>query len=445
MNGLEAAIKNALARSDRSSAEVRARIYQSSREALEAGLRKQNIEDPEVIAGHRQRLEQLIRIIEHDERERLLSLVAEHVKKTTPPVPPEDTGPTIGGVLRREPAFSDDDEHSRDDSYLAAERPAVAPPNVAAPEAKHSRTADDLSVRREEPSLSAKPATAAKAAPKPVPTQRAEPELGVDDHFSTRDENEFGGAYDLTNSGRGDDELSFKPDPIVVHKKRRGFFARLMILFTLLAFVILGAAWVYTSGVLISADERDQSVPNPPAEVQEEDFNGQDDQSSQAPVAAPDQQLSGGFSADWLEVFNADKNLAAMRPGSMVATENVELPSGKAIRVSSRSATSAGDLSFDVPVDLMRQLTGRNATIAVTLQSSNDTPTQVAIDCDFNNLGHCSRHRFTAMPERSDFLIDAKFTDAIVANASGKITVNADIAGEGRSVNLYSVRILPAN
>ncbi|MHC2416358.1 hypothetical protein ACVMB2_000210 [Sinorhizobium meliloti] len=60
MSGLETAIRNALERSDRSNAEIRARIYQSARQALENGLQKQQIEDPEVISVQRQRLEAVI-------------------------------------------------------------------------------------------------------------------------------------------------------------------------------------------------------------------------------------------------------------------------------------------------------------------------------------------------------------------------------------------------
>ncbi|MCY1310482.1 hypothetical protein D9M70_606760 [compost metagenome] len=56
MSGLETAIRNALERSDRASAETRARIYQSARQALEAGLQKQGIEDVNVIAQQRHRL-----------------------------------------------------------------------------------------------------------------------------------------------------------------------------------------------------------------------------------------------------------------------------------------------------------------------------------------------------------------------------------------------------
>ena len=68
MSGLETAIRNALARSERANAEVRARIYQSARNALEAGLRKQEISDPETITAQRHRLEATIHQIEAEER-----------------------------------------------------------------------------------------------------------------------------------------------------------------------------------------------------------------------------------------------------------------------------------------------------------------------------------------------------------------------------------------
>ncbi len=71
MSGLETAIRNALERSDRSDPETRARIYQSARQALEAGLRKQSVTDPQVIFSQRQRLEDKIQEIEIQERVRL--------------------------------------------------------------------------------------------------------------------------------------------------------------------------------------------------------------------------------------------------------------------------------------------------------------------------------------------------------------------------------------
>ena len=446
MNGLEVAIKNALARSDRTSAEVRARIYQSSREALEAGLRKQNIEDPELVAQHRQRLEQLIRLIEREERDRLLSLVAEHVKKTIPPTS-EETGPTIGGVLRRDPAFGDSD-HSIDGYDNGVRSEPVQPvqhvqlAQPVYPPTTHATKAATPDITVEQP-LRAPPSEKASKPAKSAQGQREEPRLGTDEQIDDFTTNVTSRGYDLTDSPRDDEELSFKPEPIVVRKKRRGLFARMLIIFTLFAFLVMGAAWIYSSGLLISEAQRDQSVPNPPAEIQEDDFDGAD--ASTPPTAfEPDRQLTGSFSSDWLNVFDAGMNVGTVKAGSQVTTENVRLPSGAALRVTSRGSTNGGDIQFEVPVELMRQLSGRTSTIAVTLQSSTDTPTQVSIECDFKSLGQCSRHRFTAMPERSDLLINTTFTGGMVANATGSISVNADIDGAGKSVNIYSVRILPS-
>ena len=57
--------------------ETRARIYQSARNALEAGLRKQDIHDPDVIAQQRHRLEAIIHAIETEERATLRARAAD--------------------------------------------------------------------------------------------------------------------------------------------------------------------------------------------------------------------------------------------------------------------------------------------------------------------------------------------------------------------------------
>lgn len=76
------------------------------------------------------------------------------------------------------------------------------------------------------------------------------------------------------SSRAGDSSLAFRPEGAVGRRKRRGLFARLFIYVTLLAFIGFGAWWVYSSGLLLSPEQRDTSVPNPPAQVQAEDFNG---------------------------------------------------------------------------------------------------------------------------------------------------------------------------
>jgi hypothetical protein len=383
VSGLETAIRNALEKTDRSSAEVRARVYQSSRQALEAGLRKQGIDDPNIVAQQRQRLETLIHQIEQEERNRLLDVVAEH--------------------MRREPA--------------AAQVPPQARSVRPAP-----LTAEPLD--EDDDAISVEPET--RGAPSRAP-----------DVGDFRAERSSASAQGTAHSAAGDAaSLAFKPERAVRgRKRRRGLFARLFIMFTLLAFVGLAGWWVYSSGLLLTPAQRDTSVPNPPAEVQSEDFTGNEPE--------PSLQAGRGFSDDWVEIYNADRGNAGIRSGSQASIENIATPAGKAIRVTSKSAGDDGSINIEVPAEVLKDMVGKSSTISVTLQSSSDRQTQVSISCDFSSLGDCARHRFTATPERADMLINASFDRTLAPNSAGRIAINSDIDGDGRPINLYSVRILP--
>ena len=75
MSGLETAIRNALDRSDRTDGDTRARIYQSARQALEAGLQRQGVTDKLIVMQQQKRLEEKIREIETEEVDRLAGRV----------------------------------------------------------------------------------------------------------------------------------------------------------------------------------------------------------------------------------------------------------------------------------------------------------------------------------------------------------------------------------
>jgi hypothetical protein len=380
VSGLETAIRNALEKSDRSNAEVRARIYQSSRQALEAGLRKQGIDDPQVVAQQRQRLESLIHLIENEERNRLLDRVEQQLR------PPASDSPV---------------EHDH----------AVDP--VSQP-AHHDHMAVEPELRGETRDVRQ---GAAAIAPETSSAGRRN------------------GKPSKRSSSAADASLAFRPEGAVGRRKRRGLFARLFIYVTLLAFIGFGAWWVYSSGLLLSPEQRDTSVPNPPAQVQAEDFNGTE--------PAPSLSAGRGFSDDWVEVFNAERGSSGVSAGPRANVENVATPAGKVIRVTSKSVAQDGAVSVEVPVEVMRDMAGKSSTISITLQSSSDRQTQVSVSCDFATLGDCSRHRFTATAERADMLLNTTFERSLAPNAPGKIFINSDIDGSGRPINLYSVRILP--
>jgi hypothetical protein len=393
VSGLETAIRTALSNADRDNPEVRAKIYQSARQALEAGLRKQDIADADAVTHHRHRLEATIHMIEAEERERL------HPRQgppevSVPPVveipPPaahrarEDAdSPAIGGETR---AHVGPDPRFGDESSLAAVHAGSAD-HLGAPEATETFTAD-----------------------------------------------------------RRPSNMDFRPERAAARRKPRKFFSRLLVWCVLLAFIGMGAWWAHTSGLLMTAAERDTSVANPPASTAPEDFDGADENdeaaaSGNGPAPATiDPQNS--FSAAWIEVFTPS-DASKIVKGSQSRTENVAESDGPAIRLVSQSGDRDGNVGISVPADVLQQLAGKSSTIAITLQSTSDEPTQITVECDFQSLGDCARHRFTVTREKSDVLLQVRFDRSMAPNSAGTLLINSDLDGKARGVNLYAVRILP--
>jgi hypothetical protein len=395
VSGLETAIRTALDNADRDNPEVRAKIYQSARQALEAGLRKQDVTDTEAVSHHRHRLETTIHMIEAEERQRLHprqgppEVPVPPVVEVPPPVAPRARenfdSPSIGGETRSPIAAVADDRYD-DESGLAGLHAGSADHLAAAPAAPEAFAADK------------KPAN-----------------------------------------------MDFRPERAVARRKPRKFFSRLLVWCVLLAFIGMGAWWAHTSGLLMSAAERDTSVANPPASTAPEDFNGADDSgaassdSSQAPVTIDPQN---SFSDAWIEVFKpSDANKVVK--GTRSSAESVAENDGPAMRLISQSNGSDGNVGISVPPDVLQQLAGKSSTIAITLQSTTDEPTQITVECDFQSLGDCARHRFTVGREKSDVLVQVRFDRSLAPTSAGTLQINSDVDGKARGINLYAVRILP--
>lgn len=216
MSGLETAIRHALERSDRTNSETRARIYQSARNALEAGLKKQDVHDPDVIAQQRHRLEVIIHAIEVEERAALKA---------------------ASGA----PAVRLDADRHEDQAPSAALDDGIhMPPGRGAAEGVSPVVDGGLAGLRPERREASRAPEAATA--ESVPRKR----------------------------GRVAKVVPPKP-----RRRRRGrFLSFVMVVTTLVAAFGTAAWWVQTSGLLKSAAERDTSVANPPSTVHSEDFDG---------------------------------------------------------------------------------------------------------------------------------------------------------------------------
>lgn len=396
LNGLETAIRNALERSDRTNAETRARIYQSARQALESGLRKQNVNDPETVAEQRHRLETLIHAIEQEERHRLDHAVG---AADTPTRQTGAAAPVPPTVVQAVPP--------------GAPSPRAEPPIVDKAHADPPSAVVDQGL------------TASR-------DHRAEPAAGRRDPLPPGDE------VDRVLEVRA--EAPMRP-----RKPRRGLYSRLFILSVVFATLGMGAWWIYTSGIMLSVEERDTSVPNPPPRAEDEDFNGADattEPTAESSAAPRTLDAQSGFSDSWIQVFEP-KQISAIRARGNALVDVVAASDGTAIQIVSRSADADGSAEITVPTDILREMAGRTSTIALTLQSADDKPVQISVSCDFGRLGDCARHRFTVNPEKTDVLFRVSFERAMAPGTSGQLLLNGDLGGTGRGVNLYSVRILP--
>lgn len=418
MSGLETAIRSALERSDRANPEIRARIYQSARQALETGLRKQDITDINVVAGQRQRLEATIRQIEVEERAR----PAQELPVQEIPVSSElgalDVSPAAARAEAGQPA-------QRSEPVMGVRGETRDPP----PSARASAPVEPVSV---EP-----------AAPE---ADFGDMRAGPADHLGAdSDIRPTAGAPAAPRS------MNFKPERAAVRRKPRKFFSRLLVFCILLAFLGVGAWWIKTSGLFMSAAQRDTSVRNPPAHVDSQDFSGNngaddtaDDDDNSGPVnpglATIDPQNS--FSEEWVEVFKPT-DAAKVTAGAQAKAENVSENEGPAVRLTSLTSGSDGNASVEVPVNVLQQMAGKPSTIALTLQSTSDAPTQITVECDFGSLGRCGRHRFTVSRQKTDALFQVHFDRSLAPTSAGRLIINSDVDGKARGVNVYAIRVLP--
>ncbi len=410
MSGLETAIRSALERSDRANPEIRARIYQSARQALEAGLRKQDITDIDVVSAQRQRLEATIRQIEAEERTRPAQEV---------PVSPQLDAPHVS------PAAHEVETVQRPDPVMSVRGETRDPP----PSARAPQAAEPMSV-----------ASAARE------SDFGDMRAGPADHLGADSD-----TYSVADAPARTRSMNFKPERAAVRRKPRKFFSRLLIFCILLAFLGVGAWWIKTSGVFMSAAQRDTSVRNPPAHVDSQDFSGNssDDDTSEeddnsGPVnpglATIDPQNS--FSDEWVEVLKPT-DAQKVTTGQQSKAENVSENEGPAVRLTSLSSGSDGNATVEVPVNVLQQMAGKASTIALTLQSTSDAPTQITVECDFGSLGRCGRHRFTVSRQKTDALFQIQFDRSLAPTSPGRLVINSDVDGKARGVNVYAIRVLP--
>lgn len=442
MSGLEQAIRNALERAERADPDIRARIYQSARNALDAGLRKQEISDVSVIERQRQRLEVTIREIEDEEMARLRS-IAQFERVALGREPEEELAPepepqpeVIADApfgRRSEPTFATAPEPAAEPLDAEFEDEPAPVESVRTPEAAWNNSG----ASRVEPAVEIRPdARADNRNANPAPSDQA-----TDDDYLAG----------LTATREARTTQATQPEPaqwddaaaeaVAPTRKRRGGFGSFLVsaFVYLFLFGIIGGGvwWVYATGMVDAALKGGGDFQLVPDALRPD---------SKEP-AREESRLDTlrGFSGDWIDIFKPGADTAAATPRAKASIDENRDSDGLATVITSNAPDQDGDVLVEVPASLLADLAGKTSTIAVTVKSNTDKPAQIYVQCEFKTLGDCGRHRYTVTNERADELIQVKFDGKMSPSTSGHIVINSDLTGEGSSIRLYGIRVLPGN
>lgn len=231
-----------------------------------------------------------------------------------------------------------------------------------------------------------------------------------------------------TNGGRAGGAVS---DRDARAAERRRPFAAMFFAATLLAAGGIGAWWAVQTGLFKSAAEIDTSVPNPPRQLDSEDFSPNQVGAGPAKPGELDQQR------DWVSVFSpSDPTLVSAPSGT--SAEVMKDDTGSFLRI--RSDGSGSAISFDVGQGILERIAGKHAMFDIVARGEEGKETQMSVDCNFGELGDCGRKRYVVGYERGEYLFDMTLPDK-KPGASGTIAINSDIDNDGKSVDIYEIRV----
>jgi hypothetical protein len=368
VDGIESAIRNALARGDAGDRAFRERVYRSVFGALERKMAETAGLAADDAQRRREALKQRIVSIEKEFAVRPAVAAAPTVDAPAAPVRTAQPAPAVSAADRREPTL---------------DAPAVQAPSAAAP------------VHPERDALAVRPSREVPAGGYSLPGVSGDlPENAVDE----------------------------------VAEERRRPWGIVLIAATLLAIVGIGGWWAVETGFF---GRDDGSVPNPPVTLEEEEF------------APPPLSQEEAAERAWTTVFSAadPAGFTPLAGASAEAMQDEGEDGAKFLRL--RSSSPAAAIAFAVSRDALAGVTGRKAVFNIVARAQEGQETQISVSCEFGSLGDCGRRRYVVGLHRSDFLFEVDMP-AGTPGGDGAISVITDVDGGGKAIDLFEIRLAPA-
>ncbi len=215
-------------------------------------------------------------------------------------------------------------------------------------------------------------------------------------------------------------------------ESRRHPFAMILSTTIILAAVGIAVWLIYDQQLAKPPSSRDNSVPNPPRILAEEE--SQD-------AGSTDRQ------GDPIVVFRPDDPTGLIADGAIVATLAKD-GDGAFVRLSDESTSPGSYVSVVVDPGIMETMAGKKAIFDLKIKSGEDTSSngddhQFVVTCQFRELGDCGRKRFTANSFSESFVFETDMGEGPVSgeDKNGLLMIAIDVSGSGRVLDIYSVRV----
>ena len=265
-----------------------------------------------------------------------------------------------------------------------------------------------------------------------APRMRSEPKLRADPQLRAEPRAQAAASSDGFPSIGRDDRAVAAP-------RRRAPFAMMLSIVVLVALFGAGGWWVYSTGAFQSTAERDTSVPNPPLELQNENFDGSRDRADAAPSSGPARiAAAGADDGNWVTLFKPSDPTTLTLVGDASATIDGD-PFGQFARIVSPNSESA--IGVDIPPGTLEALGGKTAQFSIIARADDDQETQMSVTCDLAEYGNCGRLRFDVIASDNEFLFSVDLPQGVRVTGPGRLMIVTDISNAGKAVKLSNVRV----
>ncbi|AZO20156.1 MULTISPECIES: hypothetical protein [unclassified Mesorhizobium] len=212
---------------------------------------------------------------------------------------------------------------------------------------------------------------------------------------------------------------------------RRLPLTAIFVVATLLAAAGIGGYFAFQTGVFKTAAELDTGPPEAPPTLEGEES------SQPADTGSPQKPGEADQSKNWINVFSPADPTHVSTP-SDAGAEVMKDDTGQFLRI--RSGASGSAIAFDVGQGVLEKLAGKHAMFDVIARSEEGKETQISVDCNFGEFGDCGRKRYAVGHERNEYLFDVQFPNKH-PGAAGTIAINSDFDKQGKSVDIYEIRV----